>query len=54
MEVTELRDTRSAPSPAPLFDQVTIGLQQYHDIDVLSDIWIDDIRVSSQPIGCDG
>src|SRR5262249_7543664 len=51
-ELTELGDRRTTPTPAPAFDLVTIGLQQYHPIDALSDVWIDDVRVSAQPIGC--
>jgi hypothetical protein len=36
----------------PTFDKVTFGVTEYHPIPTLSDMWIDDIRVSSQKIGC--
>jgi hypothetical protein len=38
----------------PQFDLVSIGLWEYHPTPVLSDMWIDDVRVSSQRIGCNG
>jgi hypothetical protein len=36
----------------PQFDLVSIGLWEYHPTPSLSDMWIDDVRVSSQRIGC--
>ena len=36
----------------PKFDKVSFGIVEYHPIPDLSDMWIDDIRVSSQKIGC--
>jgi hypothetical protein len=39
--------------PPPAFSHMSIGALQYHPTPILSDIWIDDVRVSSAPIGCD-
>ena len=36
----------------PKFDTVWFGLWEYHPIPTLSDMWIDDVRVSSHKIGC--
>ena len=36
----------------PKFDKVTFGVIEYHPIPTLSDMWVDDVRVSAQPIGC--
>ncbi len=36
----------------PQFDLVSIGIWEYHPTPSLSDMWIDDVRVSSQRIGC--
>lgn len=36
----------------PKFDLMSIGILQYHPTPLLSDVWIDDIRVSSTRIGC--
>jgi len=36
----------------PKFDKVTFGVTEYHPIPTLSDMWIDDVRVSAQKIGC--
>jgi hypothetical protein len=36
----------------PQFDLMSIGVLQYHQTPILSDVWIDDIRVSSTRIGC--
>jgi hypothetical protein len=36
----------------PRFDLVSIGVWEYHPTPSLSDMWIDDVRVSSQRIGC--
>jgi hypothetical protein len=37
----------------PKFDMVSLGVWEYHPIPTLSDIWIDDVRVSSKKIGCE-
>ena len=57
-ELTELR-TDSAMAAGgnpnhlpPTFAGVSFGIWEYHPIPTLSDMWIDDIRVSSQKIGC--
>jgi hypothetical protein len=31
---------------------MSIGVLQYHPTPILTDVWIDDIRVSSTRIGC--
>ena len=36
----------------PKFDKVSYGVTEYHPIPTLTDMWIDDIRVSSNKIGC--
>ena len=36
----------------PKFDKVTFGVIEYHPIPTLSDMWIDDLKVSANPIGC--
>ncbi|HXI54445.1 MAG TPA: hypothetical protein VNO55_00170 [Polyangia bacterium] len=36
----------------PQFDLISIGVLQYHPTPILTDVWIDDIRVSSTKIGC--
>jgi hypothetical protein len=59
VELTDLKSS-SAQSAAgqhpnhlpPKFDLVSFGLWEYHPIPTLSDMWIDDVRVSSKPIGC--
>jgi hypothetical protein len=56
-ELTDLRSTsanQGAPAnhKPPAFDGVSFGLWEYHPSPLLSDIWLDDIRVSSTPIGC--
>lgn len=38
--------------PPPMFALMSIGTWQYHTTPILSDIWIDDVRVSSAMIGC--
>jgi hypothetical protein len=38
--------------PPPTFATMSIGVLQYHTTPILSDLWIDDVRVSSSPIGC--
>jgi hypothetical protein len=59
---TELTDLKSSSAMAagggnpnhlpPKFDLVSFGLWEYHPIPTLSDMWIDDVRVSSKKIGC--
>jgi hypothetical protein len=39
--------------PPPTFAMMSIGVLQYHVSPILTDIWIDDVRVSSDRIGCD-
>jgi len=58
MELTELK-TDSAKAAGgqsnhlpPKWASVSFGIWEYHPIPVLSDMWIDDIRVSSKKIGC--
>jgi hypothetical protein len=58
----ELADLRSNSAMAggtqnpnhlpPKFAGVSFGLWEYHPIPTLSDMWIDDVRVSSKKIGC--
>jgi hypothetical protein len=38
--------------PPPTFSLMSIGVLQYHATPILSDVWVDDVRVSSAPIGC--
>jgi hypothetical protein len=37
----------------PQFSLMSIGVLQYHATPLLTDVWIDDVRVSSARIGCD-
>jgi hypothetical protein len=37
----------------PAFSLMSIGVLEYHPTPILSDVWIDDVRVSKQHIGCD-
>jgi hypothetical protein len=39
--------------PPPTFALMSIGVLQYHQTPILTDVWVDDIRVSSARIGCD-
>jgi hypothetical protein len=39
--------------PPPTFSLMSIGVLQYHQTPLLSDVWVDDIRVSSARVGCD-
>jgi hypothetical protein len=39
---------------SPQFEHLSFGIWQYHPTPSLSDVWIDDIRVSAQKIGCSG
>jgi hypothetical protein len=51
-ELPEQVDNFKARKP-PTFDLMSIGILQYHATPTLSDVWIDDVRVSSSgPIGC--
>jgi hypothetical protein len=57
-ELTELR-TDSAMAAGgqtnhlpPKWASVSFGIWEYHPIPTLSDMWIDDVRVSGQKIGC--
>jgi hypothetical protein len=60
LDGSELADLRSTSNgngaPAnhkpPAFDSAAFGVWEYHPSPLLSDIWLDDIRVSTQPIGC--
>jgi hypothetical protein len=36
----------------PTFDLVTVGLWEFHPSPTLTDMWLDDVRVSSKKIGC--
>jgi hypothetical protein len=36
----------------PAFDKVSVGLWEFHPSPTLTDMWVDDVRVSSQKIGC--
>jgi len=55
-ELPEQYSTFGVTSPngqkPPAFDLVSIGIWEYHPTPSLSDMWIDDVRVSSQRIGC--
>ncbi len=50
-ELPEQKSNYTERKP-PTFDLVSIGVLQYHMTPVLTDVWVDDIRVSKQPIGC--
>ena len=59
---TELTDLRSDSAMAagssnpnhlpPTYDLVTVGLGEFHPSPDLTDMWFDDVRVSSAKIGC--
>jgi hypothetical protein len=51
-ELTDQKSNYTERKP-PTFDLISIGVLQYHTTPLLTDVWIDDIRVSKQPIGCD-
>jgi len=51
-ELPEQKSNFSDRKP-PSFDLVSIGVLQYHATPLLSDVWVDDIRVSKSPVGCD-
>jgi hypothetical protein len=58
VELMDLRSTSNGNgAPAnhkpPAFDGVSFGIWQYHPTPLLTDLWLDDIRVSAAPIGCD-
>ncbi|HEX3597468.1 MAG TPA: hypothetical protein VHU80_20310 [Polyangiaceae bacterium] len=37
---------------SPKFDRVTVGLWEFHPSPALTDMWVDDVRVSASKIGC--
>jgi hypothetical protein len=39
--------------PPPTFSMMSVGVLQYHLTPILTDIWVDDVRVSRERIGCD-
>jgi hypothetical protein len=51
-ELPEQMSDYSGRKP-PQFSLMSIGVLQYHQTPTLTDVWVDDIRVSSSPIGCD-
>ena len=51
-ELTDQKSNYTGRKP-PTFSLVSIGVLEYHTTPVLSDVWVDDVRVSKQPIGCD-
>jgi hypothetical protein len=51
-ELTDQKSNYTDRKP-PTFSLVSVGVLQYHPTPLLSDVWIDDVRVSAQPIGCD-
>jgi hypothetical protein len=51
-ELTDIRESAGTLAP-PAFSGVGLGSMQAHTIPILSDVWIDDVRVSASPIGCD-
>jgi hypothetical protein len=55
-ELPEQQSSFGTSSPQgqkpPQFDLVSIGIWEYHPTPSLSDMWIDDVRVSHQRIGC--
>jgi hypothetical protein len=52
MELPEQKSLYSGRKP-PTFSRMSIGVLQYHATPILNDVWVDDIRVSKDPIGCD-
>jgi hypothetical protein len=57
VELTDLRSTSAnngAPAnhKPPSWNGAAFGVWEYHPSPLLSDIWLDDIRVSNEPIGC--
>jgi hypothetical protein len=58
VELTDLRSTsanQGAPAnhKPPTWSGASFGVWEYHPSPLLSDVWLDDIRVSDDPIGCD-
>ncbi|HEX3698335.1 MAG TPA: hypothetical protein VH374_23385 [Polyangia bacterium] len=57
-ELTDLRSSSATSANGnanhlpPKFNSVSFGLWEYHPTPTLSDMWIDDVRVSSKKIGC--
>ncbi len=59
VELTELESdskmaagTQHTNFAPPKFDTVSVGLWEFHPSPTLTDMWVDDVRVSSQKIGC--
>ena len=59
VELTELHtDSEKAAGASnpnhrsPAFNQLTIGLSEFFPTPTLTDMWVDDVRVSSTKIGC--
>jgi hypothetical protein len=58
IELVDLRSSSNGDgAPAnhqpPAFDGVSFGIWEYHPSPLLEHVWLDDIRVSDQPIGCE-
>lgn len=51
VELPELYNSHAA-LPTPKFASVFVGLAQYHATPTLTDMWVDDVRVSAERIGC--
>ena len=58
-ELTELRSdsktiagTSSTNYASPAYTLINIGLSEFTSTPLLTDMWVDDVRVSSQKIGC--
>jgi hypothetical protein len=58
-ELTELKSdskasagTSSANHASPSYTLVNIGLSEFSTTPLLTDMWVDDVRISSQKIGC--
>jgi hypothetical protein len=59
VELTDLRSNSATAGGTanpnhlpPKFSGVAFGIWEYHPIPTLSDLWIDDVRVSASKIGC--
>ncbi len=50
-ELAEQESSYDGQQP-PTFDKLAIGVWQYHPTPTFSDMWIDDVRVSRERIGC--
>jgi hypothetical protein len=58
-ELTELRSdsktsagTSSTNHASPTYTLINIGLSEFTSTPLLTDMWVDDVRISSQKIGC--